>query len=369
MKVLLIGVGAAGNKAAEEAVSMGIVNQEDVIMVNSTSKDFPVSFKGQQIVLSDKDTGCGKERSVAKDYALRAIKSGKMNIETNGYTAVVFCTSIEGGTGSGATPVLAKFISQVYRKNVHIIAFAGFQDDARGLRNSVQFFQDIDSMFVVQTIKNSSFLKAAGGNRMKAEVLANKEMCRRIQIMTGETLVASTQNIDDTDILKVSNTSGYMTVEYSEVKETLLDQDDFNKHIKRMIHTSASIASENPGAARIGVILNIDPASEDAVDYSFKAIKDAYGNPYECYLQKQWDDEYPAYIAFIVSGMQMPLDAIESIYETYKNEVESVNKATDNFYDSVSKLAIDEDDSKFDMIQPKSSGTSVEEFMKQYETN
>ena len=68
MKTLLIGIGAAGNKAVMTAVNEGVVKEEDAIIINSTSKDFPKDFKGKTIVLSPKDTGCGKERSIAKEY-------------------------------------------------------------------------------------------------------------------------------------------------------------------------------------------------------------------------------------------------------------------------------------------------------------
>ena len=74
MKTLLIGIGAAGNKAVLEATELGVVDLEDAIIINSTSKDFPEEFEGKKIVLSPKDAGCGKERSVAKDFAMTALR-------------------------------------------------------------------------------------------------------------------------------------------------------------------------------------------------------------------------------------------------------------------------------------------------------
>ena len=65
MKTLLIGIGAAGNKAVMTAINMGVVELEDTIIINSTTKDFPKDYKGKTIVLSGTDTGCGKERSVS----------------------------------------------------------------------------------------------------------------------------------------------------------------------------------------------------------------------------------------------------------------------------------------------------------------
>ena len=45
-----------------------------------------------------------------------------------------------------------------------------------------------------------------------------------------------------------------------------------------------------------------------------------------------------------------------------------VNNTADDFYKELNAMKLSEDDSKFDMIKPVESGTSVEDFMKQFET-
>lgn len=367
MKVILIGIGAAGNKAVLEAINTDTINVEDTIIVNSTDKDFPKEYDGEKIILSQNNTGCGKERSIAKKYAVNAIKDNKFNIENiDNYDTVIICSSVEGGTGSGSTPLIAKYFNQVHRKNVHIIAFTGFEEDVRGLANTVEFFKEIDDNLIVQSISNSAFLKECGNNKFKAEVLANKEMCKRIRVLTGQDFIESEQNIDDTDILKVSNTSGYMTVEKSYLDKALVDQDNFNSILKKMIYNSKSIIPKDPGAIRIGVILNIDPASEDAIDFTFSNLKSVYGIPYESFLQKQWD-ENREYIAYIISGMQMPLDEIKAVYNKYKEETEKVNKESDSFFDEMEDLGISDIDKKFNMIGPAGSGTDVDSFLSSIE--
>lgn len=367
MEILLIGIGAAGNKAAMKAVEEGIVKEKDCIIINSTSKDFPDNFEGEKIILSPNDTGCGKERSIAKEYALSAIKAGKLNFNVQKYSTIVICTSVEGGTGSGATPLIAQFVNEVHKKNTHVIAFTGFEEDVRGLANTIEFFQEIKSSLIVQTISNKGFMKLAGNNKFKAEDMANKEMVERIKILTGVDFISSKQNIDDTDILKLSNTAGYITVEKVFLDKPLVDQEAFNKVIKKMIYESKSIQVKNPGAARLGVILNVDPASEDAIDFTFADLKAAYGNPYECFLQNQWDGKRE-YIAFIASGMQMPLEELEEIYARYKEASDKVNKSTDEFFKSVAGMKLQEDDKRFDMIRPVEKGESINDFLAKFET-
>ena len=176
MKTLLIGVGAAGNKAALTVINGQKITTEDVLLINSTNKDIPKEFKGNTIILSPNNSGCGKERSIAKEFTLTAIQSGKLNLsdKIDKYEIVVVVTSLEGGTGSGAAPIIAKYCNQVLGKNTHLIGFTGFEEDVRGLQNTIEFFQEIDSDIMVQTIQNKAFLKSAGNNKFNEEQLANE---------------------------------------------------------------------------------------------------------------------------------------------------------------------------------------------------
>lgn len=369
MKAMLIGIGAAGNKAVMDAVERGIMDVEDTMIVNSTTKDFPKDYEGAKVVLSDGLSGCGKERKIAQGYARSAMSAGKFNINEKiaQYVTVIIATSVEGGTGSGSTPIIAKMFNKVFGKDVHIIAFTGFEDDIRGLANTVEFFKEIDPAIIVHAISNKSFLQQAGGNKLRAEELANREMSIRISIITGQNFIDGRQNIDDTDILKLSNTSGYMTVEKKELNKPLETRDDYEKVIKNMIYNSASVKSNDSSAIRLGVILNISPQSEDAIDYSFESLREAYGNPYEFFQQIQWDGK-KEYIAFIASGMKMPIDEIQAVYDRYVELTNKMNKANDDFFAKVDDMKILEEDSKFDLIKPIKDinhGMSMTDFLKE----
>ena len=363
MKVFLVGVGAAGNKAVVEAVERRVVDVEDTCIVNSTTKDFPSSYKGKKICLSDSNTGCGKERSVAKNLIIEAIGGGKLNINLNEYITVCVVTSVEGGTGSGSAPIIAKFFNEVMNKNVHIIAFTGFEEDVRGLSNTVEFFKEIGPNIVVQTISNASYLPKSGNNRVKAESMANAELADRIEVISGKKFIPGKQNIDDTDILKLSNTAGYMIVSKKEFGKPLETRDDFERIIKNMIYNNSSIRTDD-SAARLGVILNISPESEDAIDFMFESLRKAYGSPYEFFKQEQYDGN-KEYIAFIASGLKMPIDEVKAIYDRYKEQSEKVNKASDSFFMELKNMKTLSEDSKFDMIKEEKSGTSVASFLDQ----
>lgn len=350
MKFKFFGLGAGGNKALLKLLENGVCAKEDAILVNSTKRDIPADYNGRTTIFNTTEGGCGKERSIAKQYVVDAIKTGKFDdvfsLDCDSY---IFITSLEGGTGSGATPILAKYCSEVLGKIVHIICFAGFNADARGLQNSVEFFQEIDFECDVQCIDLKAFESQSGGNHLRAEELADEELSRRINILLGKNIMASDTNIDETDLFKLINTSGYKTIEHMEFKNDLVDVNQFNQLCKRMIYASKSLKSNNPAQLRLGVILNIKPESEDAVDYDFNVIKEVYGMPYETFFHKQYDGK-TQYIEFISSGMKLPIDEIKEIHQRYLDQSAKVNKSADEFFDEIKELGKNVEDSRFDLV-------------------
>ena len=109
MRTRIIGIGAAGNKAAISAVEDGIDKIENILLVNSTLKDIPSDFKGQTYCFQKAYGGCGKERNKAKQLMLKDLESDAMKLEQflgidtdNQAELVVLVSSTEGGTGSSA---------------------------------------------------------------------------------------------------------------------------------------------------------------------------------------------------------------------------------------------------------------------------
>lgn len=336
-KTLYIGNGAAGNKAVVMAVKRGDINIEDTLLINSTKDDFPVGYNGNTVALSN--GGCGKDRDASKKYITAAFESGTIDRAIDSqYENVVIVTSLEGGTGSGSTPLLGMYCLKVLGKNVRIYGFAGFEDDPHGLENTIGFFKELDFECTVQCIRNSLF-KAS--SKYEAEQAANEEFCKHIRILSGLDMIPSSQNIDSTDLSKLRNTIGYCVVDKVEFDDTLMSVEDFNKVCKQMIVQSKSLRSE-PSQVRLGVIMNIKPESEDAVDGKFTVLKEAYGNPYEVFTHKQYDGG-KQYIAVISTGMKLPLDDAQAIYDRYLEASSDINTGKDEFIDKVKGMEINED--------------------------
>lgn len=372
MRTRLIGLGAAGNKAAIEAVERGIIPCNNVMLLNSTLKDIPADYITRNGAVCYQFTGayggCGKERS--RSYELCSVTLENDDIKLGQFLGVdtdeeaelvVLVSSTEGGTGSGASPLVADYINQVYGLPVHIFGLAGFEDDVRGMRNTVDFFKDMKDTFAVECISNQRFLDDAKGNRLKAEALANTEFATKLSVLMGIAIRDAVHNIDPTDLLKLSTQTGYMMIESYIFKDKIKTQAQFQQAVTEMIAHSKAL---DPAGSekKLGVIINIREEATDYIDYS--EIENKFGVPYERYEHIQHEEEMPEFISFIAGGLDMPIESVEETYNKYKESLEKVNKASDNFFSKIQDKAIDSSDHMFDLDAQKKNTVSKDSFFK-----
>ena len=341
----IIGIGAAGNKSVWEIIqNYRIVGMEDVMLMNSTSKDFPKEAGDRCCLISDIG-GCGKERSLGKEI-MEGFLSSPTNVDRL-YTKliktegehIVIVTSMAGGTGSGASSVLAKFCYERYKADVTIIAFKGFGDDLRELENTIEFLKDLDKNLIVQIIDNSAFLDQASNNKIEAEKLANKDLARRIANLSGELLIESEQNIDQTDLFKLITYPGYQEIVTCNLKN-VNNSDDMNKAVKNMISGSKSLTT-TPSASCMGVIFNVNPETLGNVDFSFKLLKEKYGNTQEFFTHIQYcedSDDESEWMTVIVSGLKLPMKGLKELYQQYLEMEKSIDTTDDEFFNTINKI-------------------------------
>lgn len=353
----VIGIGAAGNKAAITLIENNIIPREKVMLVNSTVKDIPADYSDIAIKFKSAEGGCGKEREIAKNLALEALQNSEINLDsfvdpTDSF--VIIATSSEGGTGCGASTIFAEYFKSVVGIPVHLFVFTGFEDDGRGLQNTIELFQDLDEEYIVEAISNKKFLDDSdvGGNKIKAEKKANQEFSKKVKILLGGLISNSEQNIDETDLYKLTTTPGYMMIDFCPLKG-IKNTESFNRALVDMLDESKCLDISEPSAKRLGVIFNVSEKSQDFVDFSANVLRERLGFPYEYFqhIQSVGDTEF---VAFIASGMQMPIDEIKEVYEKYKEQSSRVNKKKDSFFDYVGDLRGNSEDAAFDMGSRKS---------------
>lgn len=353
LNLKVIGAGAAGNKAVITLLNEGF-DKKNVLLINSTSKDIPEEYRDISMIFGNNTLGgCGKEREIGKDLILNDLKSNNISLDnfpdpdTN---AIVIVSSTEGGSGSASAPILAKYVNDVLGIPAIVCFFFGFNTDVRGMQNSIEACQDLSDEFGVIGISNSKFVDEANGNYRKAETLANEHFVKLIKILSGEGIQSSGQNIDDTDLYKLITTPGYMRIEQAPISK-IKNVDQFNKAVTAAIDESHLMECPS-GAKRSGYIFDITESISDAIDYNIDVVKSAYGTPYEIYTQVQYTD-HPSTVTWIVTGLPLPINEVQEIYDNYLTASSNVNKSHDEFFASVSGMKGNEEDNMFNMFGKK----------------
>jgi cell division GTPase FtsZ len=358
MKINLFGVGAAGNKAAIRVLEKGILDDKHVKLLNTATEDIPDQYKvGTDLVIKFNSElgGCGKEPVKGKKAAVAAIKNGVLNLAEYidpSSKAVAIVTAVEGGTGCGATPVLARYFSMM-NIPVHIFAFIGFQDEVRGISNSLRFFKEIGDLddadhIILHTIQNRVFLDYTK-NYHKAEQLANDEFAKQIEIMTGYKKIPSAQNIDETDEYKILTTPGYMDIEHIPLNG-LAKRDAFDEAIQNAFDNRCCL-NYTESCKRLAVIINASDRTQNYVDNTFTVLKRYTGEPFELFRHIQNDESDPEeYMDVIVAGLAYPETGIKDMSKDYTKKKQQLNSSVKTFGDIFSDIDFDEgDDEEYNM--------------------
>lgn len=342
----VIGLGAAGNKATINLVQKEAISIEDVMLVNSTAKDIPPAYQmgNRAVIIGDQIGGCGQEREKGKEVCVQALQIGRLNLDAfvkPTTDLVVVIASTEGGTGSGAAVVVSQYLSEVLKMNVVLFAITGFEQEPivpRAIWNTIDFFKDVRSSYHVEILRNKNFLQDCRGNYLKAEAACNDEIVKRFRILTGQLMIAAEQNIDSRDLTKLATEPGWGNIEYREIDEKIKNIAQFNDIIDDMIDETKSMDPAKPSQKRMGVIVNLSQKELDAIDYSFGEIVGRYGTPYEMYKHIQSNEGINHFIAFISTGMHLPLEEFEALYEKYEQATSEVESSSDAFFDKISQM-------------------------------
>lgn len=343
-KSFTFGCGQGATKAMIYCIENGTLDRSECCIVNSTVKDIPEEYREDCIIISeDPDAGCGKVRSAAKKLMLAYLKNNPNAILAripDDVQYVNIMTTTEGASGSGASVVLAKYIESQLDLPVIITLICGFESDTRGLQNTIEYFKDLEGgNFVVRTVSNKRFLDKTN-NTFVAEKMANEDISIAFKVVNAFDIIDSEQNIDDTDHYKLITNPGMMFVTEVTFDKKLKNPNQFDQLVSDAIDYSSSLDFE-PSASKIGVFMNISDDNLSVIDTNFSVIKKKLcGNNTidEFFVHRQYNANWPEFVRIIASGMNLPKEELEAIYNKYQKSMTVNSSKTDNFFDSISNM-------------------------------
>lgn len=364
----VIGVGAAGNKAAINIVEKKIISSEYVKLLNTTGMDIPDKYKNNGdlfMLFGSSFGGAGKEASKGRAYMIKAIQDKQIvpeNLLNDDANEVILVTSAEGGSGSGSCRVLAKYFDSM-NIPVHVFVFIGFADEIRGINNTLNCFKDLPANVILHTICNSHFLDYTQ-NYSKAEAAANDEFAREVEILLGHKLQPSKQNIDQMDLYKINTQPGYCIINHV-LLNGIKNVEGFNAAVAKVFENACYMDNDN-SAKRIAVMINATKKTQECIDNSYEVIKRYVGVPIETFQHIQPDDDNDVeeeYIDIIACGMNYPERAIKDMNTKYVKLKEKLNTSRKSFEDIYSGIDLGDDEvDTFNMnIKRKNKAANLED--------
>lgn len=339
------GCGQGATKAMIRCVDNGVLDRSSCRAVNSTTKDIPATYREDAIVISnDPDSGCGKIREVAKKMMISFIKNNPNYLDQligDHIDCVNIITTTEGASGSGASVILADYIRHKLNKKVIIILITGFETDIRGIQNTINYFKDIsDDDYTVRTVSNKKYIDTYV-NTFKAESIANDEVSNIIAAINYNNIVSDEYNIDDTDHLKIICNSGLMfTGEINIGDKKYKNKDQLEKDVSDMIDYSSSLDFV-PSATKIGVYMDISEDNMDSISLDvFKNKLCSSEFVPELFIHKQ-NTGGKQFIRVIATGMDLPIEELETMYKKYVDSINSTKNKKNNFFESINNMSTD----------------------------
>lgn len=120
-KIKVIGVGGGGGNMIDHMIAQGI-GEIELIAANTDAQALASSLADKKIQLGERATrglGAGMKPDVGKNSALESFEDLKEAME--GSDIVFIATGMGGGTGTGATPIVAQAAREVGALTVSVV--------------------------------------------------------------------------------------------------------------------------------------------------------------------------------------------------------------------------------------------------------
>ena len=209
--ILVIGVGGGGGNALNHIIESGVVGVE-FVAANTDSKALGLNKAPHKIVLGEKLTkglGAGADPVVGMDAAKESID--RIREYVSGADMVFVTAGMGGGTGTGATPIIAEVAKEVGCLVVGVVTTPfRFELKKRALvaqEGILKLKEKVDALLVVE---NDRLLNQIDDKTTSvvAYKMANEVLRQAVQGVTDMIMKPGVINVDFADIKTVMKNAG-----------------------------------------------------------------------------------------------------------------------------------------------------------------
>ena len=208
--IMVVGVGGAGGNAVNHMWNLGI-RGVTFMVCNTDQQALDKSPVEQKIRLGAEGLGAGNEPENGRRAAVESLPEIRQHLEEAGTRMLFITAGMGGGTGTGASPVIAKLAKEMGLLTVAIVtsplAVEGKIRYEQAFRGIEELRQNVDSLLI---INNENILEIYGRLSLKqAFGKADDILCSAAKgIAEIITVESDLVNVDFADVSKVMRDSG-----------------------------------------------------------------------------------------------------------------------------------------------------------------
>ena len=208
--IMVVGVGGAGGNAVNHMWNLGI-RGVTFMVCNTDQQALDKSPVAQKIRLGAEGLGAGDDPEHGRRAAVESLPEIRQHLEEAGTRMLFITAGMGGGTGTGASPVIAKLAKEMGLLTVAIVtsplAVEGKIRYEQAFRGIEELRQNVDSLLI---INNENILEIYGRLSLKqAFGKADDILCSAAKgIAEIITVESDLVNVDFADVSKVMRDSG-----------------------------------------------------------------------------------------------------------------------------------------------------------------
>jgi cell division protein FtsZ len=211
-KIRVVGVGGAGGNVLNSMIESQQINGVEFIAVNTDAQDLSVNKAVIKIPVGQELThglGAGADPTVGKKAAEESIEIIKSNLE--GADMVFIAAGMGGGTGTGASPVVAHIAKELGALTIGVVTKPFVFEGAQRMRNAeigiAELKSEVDALI---TIPNQKLLEIADDNMsiFDAFKLSDSVLNQGVQGISDLIVMPGLINVDFADVKTIMKDAG-----------------------------------------------------------------------------------------------------------------------------------------------------------------
>lgn len=321
---LVVGCGDGGCNIANQIRKMV---PDTFFLAYNTSKAGINSIVPDAMINPDEEDGAGKDRSYSKNIfraglaptLLEGVNTILHRMVNPAY--ILITTTVDGGTGSGVSPMIAKFLSDNI-PNIPVIilgVYPKLNEDATSQKNCLDWQAEVNSIGVPYILFDNNIDKTT----VETHRLVNLQAAKAISVLAGKNYGATTiSSIDNQDMLMLLDTIGgrvnvYTTTQRPTVSKSLDD-------LLCDLAENAELFSEPAPAKARGIGLFVK-GPEDFIKSTDTAIPN-FRSKYclEAYQYNHIEIADEICISIVVTGSEVPEARMRMARQRYDEIMEAL---------------------------------------------